>query len=156
MTTFKQIAEDLFIGSQPSEQDLTHAQQLGIRTVIDLRMPGETSAPNATATATKKHGLDYLNIPVDKSALSEQQIGQLDQAMQCMPGPYLLHCATGARAALLLTLRRARENGWTTARAFDEARTIGFNLEGSAEFANFIRQVTAGNTPGNADRKKTV
>lgn len=56
MPTFKQIAEGFFIGSQPSQQNLTHAKQLGIRTVVELRMPGETSASNAKGqNAAKQH-----------------------------------------------------------------------------------------------------
>ena len=141
MTTFRQIGEGLFIGSQPAQQDLAAAKQLGIHTVIDLRMPGETAAPNADLT--RKNGLDYVNVPVDKSALSEQQIDELEQAMQRTQGPYLLHCATGTRAALLLALSRAKQNGWTAERTFEEAKAMGFNLEGSADFANFVRQVTA-------------
>lgn len=142
MANFKHLADKLFIGPQPAGQDLEEARRCGIRTVIDLRMPGETAAPNADLA--RSHGLDYVNVPVDKAALSATQIDALDQAMQRTPGPYLLHCATGTRAALMLALSRAKRNGWTAERTFEEARTMGFNLEGSADFAGFVRQVTAG------------
>ena len=42
MATLKQIVEDIFIGYQPVQQDLKQAKAQGIRTVIDLRMPGES------------------------------------------------------------------------------------------------------------------
>lgn len=141
MTTFKQIGEELFIGPQPAQQDLEEAKQLGIRTVIDMRMPGETAAPNADLT--RKNGLVYVNVPVDKSALTALKIDELDQVMQRTQGPYLLHCATGTRSALLLALSRAKQNAWTAERTFEEAKTMGFNLEDSADFANFVRQTTA-------------
>ena len=59
-------------------------------------------------------------------------------------GPFLIHCATGARAAMLLVLNKAKQNRWTAQRAFDDARAMGFDLEKTSEFANFIK-ATAGN-----------
>jgi len=52
----------------------------------------------------------------------------------------LLHCATGARVALLLSLSRARQNDWTTEQAFAEAKRMGFDLKTSPEFSNFVTQ----------------
>lgn len=141
MTNFKQIKDDLFIGSQPTERDLMEAKECGIRTVIDMRLPGETAASNADLV--RNNGLDYVNVPVNKTALSEQQIDELAQAMQRTEGPHLLHCATGMRAALLLALGQAKQNGWSADRTFEEAKSLGFDLEGSADFAKFVRQVTA-------------
>lgn len=141
MANFKQIDEGIFIGSQPAEQDLNYAQQIGIHTVIDLRMPGESNTSNAEMTGRK--GLGYVNIPVDKTALVGRQIDELERALQATPGPHLLHCATGARAALLLLLSRARQKKWSAERTFEEAQKIGFNLEESDNFAGFVREITA-------------
>src|SRR3546814_110798 len=99
MTNFKQIGDGLFIGPQPTGQDLLEAKQRGIQTVIDMRMPGETATSNADLV--RNNGLNYVNVPVNKAALSEQQIDELGQVMQRTQGPHLLHCATGTRAALL-------------------------------------------------------
>jgi uncharacterized protein (TIGR01244 family) len=139
MANFKQIDDGLFIGPQPSAQDLLEARQLGIHTVIDMRMPGETDTPNADMVST--NGMTYVNLPVNKMALSVQQIDELGEVMQRTQGPHLLHCATGTRAALLLALNRARQNGWTASRTFEEAETMGFDLQASADFAGFVGQV---------------
>ena len=140
MTSFKKIGDGLFIGPQPTEQDLREAKQHGIQTVIDLRMPEETTTPNADQV--HNNGLHYVNVPVNKTALSEPQIDTLEQAMQRTQGPHLLHCATGTRAALLLALGRAKQNGWTAERTFNEAQSMGFDLRGSPDFASFVRQIT--------------
>lgn len=138
MATYKQIDDGLFIGPQPTEQDLREAKQQGIHTVIDFRMPEETATANADLVTS--NGLNYVNVPVNKSALSEQQISDLDRAMKGNDGPYLLHCATGARAALLLALSRAKQNGWTEERTFQEAESMGFNLQSSPSFSSFVKQ----------------
>ena len=140
MAQYKKIGDSLFIGPQPTQEDLGEAQQQGIRTVIDFRMPAETATSNAEMT--KRSGLNYVSVPVDKSTLSEQQIVALDEAMKRNDGPYLLHCATGTRAALMLALNRARQNGWTAARTFQEAESMGFNLQSSPDYAAFVKHST--------------
>lgn len=141
MANFKQIDEGIFIGSQPAQQNLTEAKQLGIQTVIDLRMPGESKTSNEEMTSNA--GLGYVNIPVNKTALAASHIDDLECAMARTPGPHLLHCATGARAALLLSLSRARQQKWTAQQTFQEALSIGFDLQASDDFASFVRAVTA-------------
>ena len=93
MSQFKQVEDGNFVGPQPTEMDLQEAKQQGIRTVIDFRLPSETATSNETLT--KSHGLAYVNIPVNKAALSANQIGALDAAMKGKEGPFLLHCAPG-------------------------------------------------------------
>ena len=141
MPNFKPVNDGIFIGSQPAEQDLREAKQLGIQTVIDLRMPGESNTSNEETTSA--NGLGYVNIPVNKTALVARQIDELERAMASTPGPHLLHCATGARAALLLMLSHAKQEKWTAEQTFNAARSIGFNLEESDNFAAFIREITA-------------
>lgn len=139
MANYKQFEDRFFIGPQPTEQDLKEAKQQGIQTVIDLRMPSETAAPNAELV--KKSSMGYVNIPVNKAALSAQQIDELEMALQQNDGPYLLHCATGARVAMLLALSRAKQHGWTAERTFQEAEAMGYNLQTSPDFTAFVRQI---------------
>ena len=141
MDQFKQLESGMLIGPQPTEADLRQAKRESIKTVIDFRMPSETPIPNAELVA--RSGLEYVNIPVNKASLSMDQVYELDRVMLEKDGPFLIHCATGARAALLLVLSKAKQNRWTAQRAFDEARAMGFDLKKAPEFANFIK-ATAG------------
>ena len=140
MDQFKLVENGMLIGPQPTADNLRQARVEGIKTVIDLRMPSETSTPNAELVASS--GLDYVNIPVNKAALSADQVDEFERVMRQMDGPFLIHCATGARAAVMLVLSQARQNRWTAQRTFQEARAIGFDLENSQEFADFIRSTT--------------
>ncbi len=138
MSQFKRVEDGISIGPQPTGQDLQDAMRQGIRTVIDFRLPSETATSNETLT--KSHGLAYMNIPVDKAALSASQISELDAAMKGEEGAVLLHCATGAHAALLLSLSKAKQLDWTTEQAFAEARRMGFDLKTSPEYSRFMAQ----------------
>ena len=141
MSSFNRIDDEFFIGPQPTDEDLAAAKQQGIKTVIDFRLPSEIATSNAALTASQ--GLVYVNIPTNKAALSTDQIDDLDRALKDHAGPFLLHCATGARAALLLSLRKAKQHGWSAEQTFSEAKRLGFDLKTSAEFSDFITK-TAG------------
>jgi uncharacterized protein (TIGR01244 family) len=141
MNSFKRIDNDFFIGPQPTEQDLQAAKALGIKTVIDFRLPSETAKSNGELT--KARGLVYVSIPVNRAALSADQIGDLNDAIRKHPGPFLLHCATGARAALLLSLSRAKQHTWNAEQTFFEAKRQGFDLQSSAGFSSFITRTVS-------------
>jgi uncharacterized protein (TIGR01244 family) len=140
MDRFKQLEDSMLLGPQPTEQDLEQAKQRGIKTVIDFRLPSETPTPNAEAAA--RSGLGYANIPVNKASLSKEQIDELERVMREKEGPFLIHCASGARAAMLLALSWAKKNNWTAERTFEEARGMGFDLQTSPEFAKFVVEMT--------------
>lgn len=138
MERFKQFGEDIVLGPQPSAEDLEQARQRGIKTVIDLRMPDESPTDNRAFVET--HGLRYANIPVSKSTLSQQKVDALDAALKEMPAPFLIHCATGTRVALLLCISEARRFKWSVERTFEEARKLGFDLQASPDLADFVRR----------------
>lgn len=141
MSQFRPVESGIFIGPQPTPQDLDDARQQGIKTAIDFRLPSETATSNETLALSA--GLDYINIPVNKAMLSESQIGDLDAAMQTKQGPFLLLCATGMRAALLLALSTAKKSGWTADQTFAHAKTLGFDLQTSPAYSNFVTQIFA-------------
>lgn len=144
MSSFKLVDDGIFIGPQPTAQDLEEARQQGVKTVIDFRLPSETATPNETLV--RSHGLAYANIPVNKAMLSASQIGDLVAAMQSHPGPFLLHCATGLRAALLLTLSKAQQDGWSAGQTFAHAQAMGFDLQTSPAYSGFVTQTLGQNT----------
>lgn len=43
MSPFRPVEDGIFIGPQPSPNDLEDARQRGIKTVIDFRLPSETA-----------------------------------------------------------------------------------------------------------------
>lgn len=141
MQRFKKIDDNVFVGPQPTASDLQEAKQEGVATIVDFRMPAETSTSNEEMV--KRCGLDYVNIPVNKEALSTDQIAQLDEVMRSKNGPFLLHCATGARAVMLYALNDARKRQASAQETFDTAKSMGFDLQGSPQFASFVVTATA-------------
>ena len=81
-------------GGQPADTDLAQMYAEGIRTVINLRRPGEQNQPldpAAEGDAAQRAGLVYVNIPVDPKNLNPAQIDAVAQAIAASPGPVLVH-----------------------------------------------------------------
>lgn len=140
MKPFIQIDALLRLGEQPDEPSLALHKQQGVRTVIDFRVPSETAGANRDLVTAA--GLNYINIPVDKAALSTDSVALLDDQLRRDEGPYLLHCATGTRAAVMLALQRGLIEGWSLQTTLQAIRKMGADIGNSPEFLGFIRQVT--------------
>jgi uncharacterized protein (TIGR01244 family) len=140
MKTFLQIEASLRLSAQPEGADLLQHKQQGVRTVIDFRMPSETAGSNRALVEAS--GLNYVNIPVDKNALSPNSIARLDAQFRLDEGPYLLHCATGTRAAVMLALQRGGIEGWSLPITLQAIQKMGVDVSNSKEFLDFIHQIT--------------
>ena len=64
MNQFKPLGNGILIGPQPTADNLCQARLESPKTILDLRLPSETSMPNAELVASS--GLDCVNIPVNK------------------------------------------------------------------------------------------
>lgn len=81
-------------GGQPSEVHFSQLHADGIRTVINLRRPGEQNQPLDPAAAgefAQSAGLEYICIPVDPKNLSAAQVDAVAAAIKAAPGPVLIH-----------------------------------------------------------------
>ena len=81
-------------GGQPDEIDLAQLHADGVRTVINLRRPGEQNQPldpDAEGDAARRAGLVYVNIPVDPKNLNPVQVDAVAQAIAASNGAVLVH-----------------------------------------------------------------
>jgi uncharacterized protein (TIGR01244 family) len=130
------LSNDFYIGPQPTEPDLAHMKAEGVRTVFDFRHPSETRVPNGPAVT--RQGLDYVNIPIRLQALSDDEVDQFRREAEVRPGPFLLHCGVGTRAAAMYLMKMAADQGWDAPRTLEEGRRIGINLDGSPPLKFFV------------------
>ncbi len=81
-------------GGQPSEADFAAMYADGIRTVINLRRPGEQNQPLdpvAAGEAARRAGLAYVHIPVDSKNLDPAQVDAVAEAIAASDGPVRVH-----------------------------------------------------------------
>lgn len=131
-------------GGQPTEADIAELHAAGVRTIINLRRPGEQNQPldpAAEGVAATRAGLGYVHIPVDPKNLDPKQVDAVATAIAAAAsGGVYVHCAAGGRACAHALLAKAHDEGHSADHVMSTAESLGvpFTDEG---FRTFIRAV---------------
>jgi uncharacterized protein (TIGR01244 family) len=124
-----QVSEKIFVGrGQPTEEDLQHLAAEGFASVIDLRQLGEGGerlSPPLEAAAAGRNGLRYAHIPVPTDRLEPDMLERVAAALESMPGPVLVHCASGKRAGTFAIASAAAADGLTGRTAVERIDAAG-------------------------------
>lgn len=130
---FNKVDERLYRGAQPTEAGFKKLRELGITTIINLRME-----PDAVKTDEKRMvealGMKYVAIPVEDGNFFTRSRTIPDEAIRTFfkivddaeHGQVFVHCHRGAdrTGAMVAFYRIARQN-WTAEKAAKEARDLG-------------------------------
>ena len=124
---FGRVNDGLFRGAQPDEQGMANLARLGVRTIINLRLPTDTW--HGEETAARIRGIGYVAVPLrGLSAPTGEQVARVLALIDTSPPPVFLHCEHGAdRTGTIIACYRMRREGWPVERAFAEARRHGFS-----------------------------
>ena len=128
LPNFGRVNDALFRGAQPSASDIASLQRRGVRTIINLRLPGD--AWTGEETTARGHGLTYVSVPLrGLSAPTDAQVAQILAFIESSPPPVFIHCEHGAdRTGTIIACYRMQHDGWPVARAFAEAKSYGFSV----------------------------
>lgn len=119
---------------QPDATILRAAAEAGYVGVVDLRTADEPRGLDERAT-TEQLGMTYVSLPVGgPQDVTYENAAELDRILATMPGPVLLHCASGNRVGALFALR-AKAAGASD----DEALAIG-KAAGLTRFEDVVRE----------------
>lgn len=123
---FAQPRPGLHTGGQPMPEQLEQLAQGGVRTVIDLRTPGEDRGFDQAAHA-EALGLRYITLPIDTAdGLTPANATVLKQLLEDSgDGDVLLHCGSGNRVGALLAMIAAQHEGATPEEALALGRQAG-------------------------------
>lgn len=98
--------EGLVVAGQPSAEQLERLSGEGFTTIINLRRAGEFDEFDEAAEVARL-GMDYVHIPLrNVETIGASDADALHEAISNAPGPVLLHCTVGWRAAGLLAIER--------------------------------------------------
>jgi len=124
---FGKIGESIFRGAQPDAAAISNLEQLGIKTIIDLRMPKQVS--KLEQSQARAHGILYTNFPMHGLGRpAHEQVRQVLSLMQTLPGPVFVHCQHGCdRTGTIIACYRIEHDHWTRDAAFAEARHYGIS-----------------------------
>ena len=114
------VSDALTTSGQPTEEQFRRVRDAGFRRVINLAPHGtENALPDEAATLAGL-GIEYVHIPVDFRAPSEEDFAHFCEAMRAAEGePVWVHCAANMRvSAFVYRYRRdvLSENSESAAR----------------------------------------
>lgn len=122
---FHQPVAGLLTGGQPTAGDWRGFAASGVRSVINLRPDAETPDRNE-ADEVALAGMEYRQIPVAGGAdITFDNAKKLRSALDALPSPVLVHCASGNRVGALLALDAVQSKGMTVEQALELGRKAG-------------------------------
>lgn len=101
----------------------------GYKAIVNLREAGEAGAAvDQSTAAAAKVGIRYVHLPFN-GAKPDAAVVDAFIATLADPAnhPAFIHCGSASRAAAMMMARRMVVEGWTEARAYEEAAAIGLS-----------------------------
>ncbi len=104
--TRTQISDEMWRSSQPLPYQIRGAAKLGIRTIVNLRGPGDNSFYRFEEEFCQRNGITLMNFVVfSREAPKPETVMDAKTMFQTLAYPALMHCKSGAdRAGLMSAL----------------------------------------------------
>jgi protein tyrosine phosphatase (PTP) superfamily phosphohydrolase (DUF442 family) len=124
---FGRVNDTVLRGAQPDLAGVAHLGELGVKRIINLRMPHDQMPGEREAAA--RAGIEYINVPLSGvSAPSGADVARILSLLENSPGPVFVHCQHGAdRTGTIVSCYRIQHDGWSPDKALIEARRYGFS-----------------------------
>jgi uncharacterized protein (TIGR01244 family) len=125
MGKVRQINQDLAIAGQPSLEEIQQLAAAGYRSIVNLRSPDEIGFLTHEQQKVERLGLQYLNIPIQLSAINPEFALGVVQKIAVMPSPVLLHCDSGTRSSIIALIQIALKQGIGAEQTLQNAANLG-------------------------------
>ena len=125
IVNFAKVSDGLYRGAQPDTVAVSNLQKLGVRTIIDLRMPNRVR--KAEETEARGQGLAYTNVPMHGLGRpGDEQVRNVLSLIENLPGPVFIHCEYGCdRTGTVVACYRIKHDKWSPKVALQEAARHG-------------------------------
>lgn len=141
LPNFHEVHPYLYRGGEPTEVGLDKLKEMKVKTIIDLRSPGER-AFNEPQVAKEK-GFNYIHMLMSSKAPTKKQVETLlkevDRAKD-KNEPLFVHCAHGSdRTGCMIGIIRVARDDWSYDDAYKEMRKYWFGQK-YTELRNAVKQ----------------
>lgn len=129
ISTFAQIETTIACGGTTTPEAIAAIGRMGFKSVVNLRLATEEGAlVEEEGAAVRAAGMHYVHLPFNMRSPDPRLIDDFIAAVDAPANtPAYVHCAAGGRAAALWMIKRVKADGWTEARALEEATALGLN-----------------------------
>jgi uncharacterized protein (TIGR01244 family) len=149
MKNLRQIAPNLFIAGQPTEEELKDIPSTGFRTLINLRSPDEEGVVASEERLVESAGLNYAAIPVTPQTIDDVSVQRFIQAVDSEDAPPVVaHCGGGGRAGIMVLLHLAITHGWSLEQALRKGEELGIAPAASSPYRAFVEDYILRHSPG--------
>ena len=126
LPNFHRVSARLFRGGRPTREGMAALEQLGVRTIVDLR--DRSGISFVDRKRARAHGIRYHRIPLGK--LRGPTRAAMARILRILAdpesGPVYVHCRRGSdRTGTVIACHRIANEGWTAEAAIAEAREFG-------------------------------
>jgi uncharacterized protein (TIGR01244 family) len=133
-TDLKPFTDSVSFAGQPSSEDLKQWSESGVRSVVNLRPESEIErglSPIDEKVVCSSLGMSYFHLPTGLDGIDEAYLKAAQETLDAADRPMVIHCAGGARAAILAAALHAMTEGTSgeAVVAMVEATGQSFNKE---------------------------
>jgi protein tyrosine/serine phosphatase len=126
LPNFHRVSARLFRGGRPTREGMAALEQLGVRTIVDLR--DRSGISFVDRTRARARGIRYHRIPLGK--LRGPTPATMARILRILAdpesGPVYVHCRRGSdRTGTVIACHRIANEGWSAEEAIAEARERG-------------------------------
>ena len=135
MRNRRSLNRQISVSGELSRDDPCELSRAGFVSVVDVRSTGETAnslPPAEERRRVAELGVEYVHVPIPHHWIDTQSLDALGDALGQLRTPILVHCETGARAAILTMIAMGRRNGWSGEETLERARGLGIACESPA------------------------
>lgn len=138
---FKAVTNNLAIGSVADPTGLQEIAEEGFATVIDLCTEGEGNQLNKEIV--ENLSLKFVSIPVSGQNLNTDTLQKFKTAIETLPQPIYVRCASGLRAGVFSLLALADKQGWTHQEYLSRRKDLGLEHKPNCPLADFASSLLA-------------
>ncbi|MDN3722504.1 sulfur transferase domain-containing protein [Roseibium salinum] len=111
----------------PTGGAIRQAADEGYRSIVNLKTPDEKQElpPAEEGQIVREHGLSYVHHPVAGENLSNETVDWFRELVEEIPGPVLVHCASGKRSGALVMMHMAVQEGLSGQQAIEKGGLPG-------------------------------
>lgn len=136
------VNEHLVVGlDQPKPEDLGELARRGFKSIVNLRVAGESSetmSPREEGEQARQAGLAYSHIPAPGDNMEPKLVDRFRDEVSALPGPVFVHCASGKRSGAFTMMHVGIDNGMSGEEVIKEARNMGLECD-TPPLKEFIR-----------------
>jgi protein tyrosine/serine phosphatase len=128
IVNFGCVDQRVYRGAQPDEAGLASLKELGIKTIINLRMANDVL--KTELGLVEKNSMVYTNVPMTGIGRpTDEQIHLILSLIESLPSPVFIHCEHGCdRTGTIVACYRIKHEGWSATTALQEAKTYGLSF----------------------------